>query len=90
MTKVELIAKIAEKNEITKKAAGEQLEVFAEVITEALKAGETVKIPEIGTFSVVERAAREGRNPATGEPLHIEATKAPKFKAATALKAAVK
>lgn len=89
MTKKELIAKIAEKMDGTKKAADENLTAIVEVVTEALEAGEDVKIPGLGTFTVVERAAREGRNPATGEALHIEASKAPKFKASSALKEAV-
>ena len=86
MNKVELIAKIAEVNETTKKAAGEQLDAIVSVITEALVAGEDVKISGFGTFSVAERAAREGRNPATGEAIQIAASKSPKFKAAKALK----
>ena len=90
MNKKELIAKLAEKMEVTKKAAGECLDAMVEVITEALSEGTDVKISGFGTFSVVERAAREGRNPATGEAMHIEASKAPKFKAASALKEAVK
>ena len=89
MNKVELIARIAEVEETTKKAAGEQLDAIVGVITEALANGEEVKISGFGTFSVSERAAREGRNPATGETITIAASKAPKFKAATALKAAV-
>lgn len=89
MNKVELIAKIAEVEETTKKAAGEQLDAIVSVITEALANGEEVKISGFGTFSVSERAAREGRNPATGQTITIAASKAPKFKAATALKAAI-
>lgn len=89
MNKKELVKAISEKLEITQKAAGEQLEAMLEVITEELVNGGEVKISGFGTFSVAERAAREGRNPATGETIQIAASKAPKFKAATALKAAV-
>ena len=90
MNKKELIAKLAEKMETTKKAAGECLDAFVEVVMEALAEGTDVKISGFGTFSVVERAARTGVNPQTGEKIQIEASKAPKFKAASALKEAVK
>ena len=58
-------------------------------ITEALKAGEKVAIPSLGTFEVKDRAARQGRNPATGETLTFATKKVPAFKAAKALKDAV-
>lgn len=89
MNKKMLIDKYAEKMETTKKAAGEQLDALLEVLTEALSSGEEVKISGFGTFSVTERPAREGRNPATGETIQIAASKSPKFKAAKALKDAV-
>ena len=89
MNKKMLIDKYAEKMEITKKAAGEQLDALLEVLVEALVAGEEVKISGFGTFLVTEREAREGRNPATGETIQIAASRAPKFKAAKALKDAV-
>ena len=90
MNKKMLIEKIAEKMGTTKRAAGEYLDAVVETITEAIVKGEDVKISGFGTFTVVERAAREGRNPQTGESMYIEATKAPKFKASNVLKAAVK
>lgn len=86
MNNKELIAKYAEKMGITKKAAGEQMEGFVETITEALVEHAEAKVSGLGTFSVVERPEREGRNPATGETIVIKATKAPKFKAAKFLK----
>ena len=90
MNKVELIAKIAENETVkTKKAAGEMLDVVVDAIVDTLAKGEEVKISGFGTFSVAERAAREGRNPSTGEAIQIPASKAPKFKAAKALKDAV-
>lgn len=89
MNKNELISRVAEVNETTKKAAGEQVEAILAVITEALAAGEEVAISGFGKFSVTERAAREGRNPATGETIQIAASKSPKFKAAKALKDSV-
>lgn len=86
MNKKELVKAISEKLEITQKAAGEQLDAILDVITEELVNGGEVKITGFGTFSVAERAAREGRNPATGETIQIAASKTPKFKAAKALK----
>lgn len=94
MNKKELIVKIAERmtteeKKVTQKAAGEYLDAITEVVMEALSEGVEVKISGFGTFSVTERAAREGRNPMTGETIQIEAKKSPKFKAAKALKEAV-
>lgn len=86
MNKKELVKAYSEKLGTTQKAAGEYLDAFVEVIADALKEGIEVKISGFGTFSVTERAAREGRNPATGETIQIAASKAPKFKAAKALK----
>ena len=89
MNKKELVKVMAEKLEITQKAAAEQLDVILETITEELVNGGEVKLSGFGTFSVSERAEREGRNPQTGETITIAASKAPKFKASSALKAAV-
>ena len=65
------------------------LKAFIDVITEQLKAGDKVQVVGFGTFEVSERAAREGRNPQTGETMKIDACKAPKFKAGKALKDAI-
>lgn len=89
MNKKMLIDKIAEKTGTTKKAAGEQLDAVLDVIKDSMIAGQDVKIVGFGTFSVKERAAREGRNPMTGETIQIAASKSPKFKASKALKDAV-
>ena len=86
MNKTELIAAIADAAELTKKDAEKALKAFTDVVAEELKKGEKVQIVGFGTFEVSERAAREGRNPATGEAMQIEAAKAPKFKAGKALK----
>ena len=86
MNKTELIAAIAEQAEISKKDAEKALKAFVDVVTEQLKEGEKVQLVGFGTFEVSERAAREGRNPHTGETMKIEASKAPKFKAGKALK----
>lgn len=89
MNKKELVKAMSEQLGTTQKAAAEQLDAVLDVITAALVAGEDVKISGFGTFSVTERAAREGRNPQTGETIQIAASKSPKFKAAKALKDAV-
>lgn len=89
MKKIELVKAMAEKLGTTQKAAAEQLDAVVDVITEALVKGEEVRITGFGTFSVLERASREGRNPQTGESITINASKAPKFKAGKALKDAV-
>ena len=86
MNKKELIKAISEKLGVTQKAAGEQVDAILEVITEALAAGDEVSLTGFGKFSVTERAAREGRNPQTGETIQIAASKSPKFKAGKALK----
>ena len=86
MNKTELIAAIAEKTELSKKDAEKALKAFADVVAEELQKGEKVQLVGFGTFEVSERAAREGRNPQTGEVMKIAASKAPKFKAGKALK----
>ena len=86
MNKAELIAAVAENAELTKKDAEKAVKAFIEVVTDELKKGEKVQLVGFGTFEVSERAAREGRNPQTGETMTIAASKAPKFKAGKALK----
>lgn len=90
MNKTELIALMSEKAEISKKDAEKALTAFTNVIADALVDGNRVSITGFGTFEVVERAERQGRNPATGEAITIAASKSPKFKAGKALKDAVK
>ena len=89
MNKQELITKIAEKSNLSKKDAAAALTALTDVITEALKAEGKVAIPSLGTFEIKERAARTGHNPRTGETVEISAKKVPAFKAAKALKEAV-
>ena len=86
MNKLELIAAVAAKAEISKKDAEKAVKAVTDVIAEELKAGGKVQMVGFGTFEVSERAAREGRNPQSGEPMTIAASKAPKFKAGKALK----
>ncbi len=86
MNKTELVAAIAEKTELSKKDAEKALKAFTDVVAEELKKGEKIQLVGFGTFEVADRPAREGRNPKTGEPMPIAASKAPKFKAGKALK----
>ena len=86
MTKIEFVDAVAKETEWTKKDSEEAINAVIKVITNALVAGEKLSIVGFGTFEVVERAAREGRNPKTGESLMIKACKMPKFKTAKALK----
>ena len=89
MNKTELITAIAEEAELSKKDAEKALKAFIDVVGNELKKGEKVQLVGFGTFEVSERAAREGRNPQTGDTMKIAACKAPKFKAGKALKDAV-
>lgn len=89
MNKTELVAAMAENADLSKKDAEKALKAFIEVVTEELKKDEKVQLVGFGTFEVAQRAAREGRNPLTGEKMQIKASKAPKFKAGKALKDAV-
>ena len=86
MNKTELIAAIAGQAEVSKKDAEKVLKAFTDVVAEELKNGGKVQLVGFGTFEVSERAAREGRNPLTGKPMKIAASKTPKFKAGKALK----
>ena len=90
MNKVELIGAVASKSEISKKDVEKVINAFTNIVTDTLVDGDKVAITGFGTFEVVERAERQGRNPATGEAITIAASKSPKFKAGKALKDAVK
>lgn len=90
MKKTELVAKMAEEAGLTKVQAEAALNAFVETVKEALVEGDEVPVAGLGKFEVRERAARKGINPATKEPIEIPASKAPAFKASTALKALLK
>ena len=90
MNKQELISKIAEKANLSKKDAATALTALIDTITEELKAGEKVAITSLGTFEVHERSARTGKNPRTGESVAIPAKKIPTFKPAKGLKEVIK
>ncbi len=87
MNKLELTAAVADKvTGLTKKQAAEAVSAVIDAITEALAAGDDVKITGFGSFEVKERAAREGRNPKTGEKVMIPASKYVAFSAGSSLK----
>lgn len=86
MNKAELIEAIVAKTEMSKKDADVALSAVVDAIKDALKAGEKVQLVGFGTFSVKERAARTGKNPATGATIEIPACKVPAFAAGKALK----
>jgi DNA-binding protein HU-beta len=81
MNKADLIDQISKDAGLTKAVANDALDSLMDSIIMALKKGDTVTLVGFGTFSVTERAARNGRNPQTGETIKIKASKSPKFKA---------
>ncbi len=90
MNKTELIKQVAVQSELTKPQASLAVDAVLESIKQALQNGDNVQLIGFGTFEVRDRAAREGRNPHTGEALTIPASKVPTFKAGKTLKEAVK
>lgn len=89
MNKAELVAALAQKTGLTKKDADKALAAFVEVVTDALKEGDKVQIVGFGTFDVKDRPARTARNPRTGEPIEIAASRTAGFKVGKALKDSV-
>lgn len=89
MNKSELIDAVAADADLSKADAGRAVDAAVEAITKALKRGDKVSLVGFGVFSVRSRAARQGRNPKTGQSIHIPAGKTPGFKAGKALKDAV-
>jgi DNA-binding protein HU-beta len=90
MNKSELVAAIAARTEQTQKDVDETITALFEVVAEAVGKGEKVTVPGWISFEQTQRAARQGRNPATGEAMQIPATKAAKVSAGSKLKAAAK
>jgi DNA-binding protein HU-beta len=86
MSKTALVEKIADQANLSKVDADRALKAFVAVVSESLKSGEDVSLVGFGTFSVVDRAERQGRNPKTGEVISISAKKVVKFKPGKALK----
>jgi DNA-binding protein HU-beta len=88
--KADIVERIADSVEgISRKQAAAAYDAVISAVTEALRGGDSAKVPGLGTFSVSERAARKGRNPATGEAIAIKASKSVRFKAGKDLKDAV-
>ena len=90
MNKPEIVNGMAEVSGMTKKDSTLALEAFVAVVTETLASGDDVVIAKFGKFVAMDRAARNGVNPKTREPMVIAATKAPVFKASATFKALVK
>jgi DNA-binding protein HU-beta len=89
MNKTELIAAVASEADLTKKDAEKFISAFESVVTKALVANKKVQLVGFMTIDVVARAEREGRNPQTGQPMRIAASKAPRFKVGKKLRDAV-
>ena len=89
MNKSDLVSKVAESTELSKKDATKAVDAVFEAISEALQSGDKVQLVGFVTIDVSERAQREGRNPQTGQPMTIAASKAPRFKVGKKLRDAV-
>ncbi|MCQ8239254.1 HU family DNA-binding protein [Rhizosaccharibacter radicis] len=89
MNQADLVAKVATGAELTKESATKAVDAIVQAVAEALKAGEEVRLSGLGIFDVSSRAARQGRNPQTGESIEIAASKAVRFRAGKALKDSV-
>ena len=89
MNKNDLVAVVADKTGMSKADSAKAVESVFDSITHSLRTGNEVRLVGFGTFSVANRRASEGRNPRTGERIHIPASKQPKFKAGKQLKDAV-
>lgn len=86
MNKQDLVSSVADSSGLSKADAGKAVDATFEAITNSLKKGGDCRLVGFGTFSVAQRKASTGRNPRTGEPMQIPASKQPKFKAGKALK----
>ena len=86
MNKSDLIVAVAAATGISKSDAACAVDSTFDVISDALRQGDDIRLTGFGTFDVADRAAREGRNPRTGEPIKIAASRQPKFKAGKGLK----
>lgn len=89
MNKQDLVSKVAASADMSKQKAASAVDAVIDAIKGSLETGEDVRLVGFGTFSVSDRAATTGRNPRTGEPIKIPASKQPKFKAGKELKEAV-
>jgi len=90
MNKGELVEEVSAEIGLTKKASGEAIGAVIDGITDALARGERVTLVGFGTFRVISRKARRGRNPQTGQSIQIPAKRVPRFKAGRDLREAVR
>ena len=90
MNKKELVAEMALKSGLAPKEAEKALDAFTETVSASLEQGQSVQLVGFGTFEVRQRAARDGKNPRTGETIHMPAARVPAFKAGKGLKDRVK
>jgi DNA-binding protein HU-beta len=90
MNKADLTTRIAKDAEITKRQAAKALDAIVDGVQEALSKGDSITLMRFGTFSVMSRSTRKGRNPQTGREIFIPASKTPKFKAGKGLREAVR
>ena len=86
MNKADLVSKVSETTELSKKDATKVVDAVFDAIAEALQSGDKVQLVGFGNFEIRERSARKGRNPQTGEEIDIPASKVPSFKPGKALK----
>jgi DNA-binding protein HU-beta len=89
MNKADFIGAVASAGELSKADAARAVDAVIDVVKDALKKGDSISLVGFGTFQVRKRAAREGRNPRTGDTIKIDASNIPSFKAGKALKDAV-
>jgi DNA-binding protein HU-beta len=89
MNKTELIDAIGRDSGLSRADSARAVDALLRIVTKTLKKGDAVAITGFGKFSVVKRSARTGRNPRTGQPVKIRATKSPKFSPGATLKTAV-
>jgi DNA-binding protein HU-beta len=89
VTKQEFVDQVADRAGLSKKEAAGAVDAFLDTVEDALKRGSDISFSGFGKFSVSDRGAREGRNPATGEKIQIAASRVPRFTAGAGLKKAV-
>lgn len=86
MNKADLVSRVADKSDLSKKDVAKVVDAVFDTIAEALQNGEKVQLVGFGNFEIRERSARKGRNPQTGEEIDIPASRVPAFKPGKALK----
>jgi DNA-binding protein HU-beta len=89
MNKAQLVEQIAEKSELSRREAEQAVDAALQTIEEQLARGSEITLTGFGKFHVADRGARQGRNPQTGEPIQIKASRVPRFSAGAKLKQVV-